>query len=80
MAGESLRGLPEDSKVPHGVWEALAADYREIKSMLEHGHLHIAVFGRVSVGKSALLNALLGEQRFATRPLHGETKFANHAA
>ncbi len=41
---------------------------------LEHGHLHIAVFGRVSVGKSSLLNALLGEARFNTSPLHGETK------
>ena len=41
---------------------------------LEHGHIHIAVFGRVSVGKSALLNALLGEQRFSTSPLHGETQ------
>ena len=41
---------------------------------LEHGHIHIAVFGRVSVGKSALVNALLGEQRFATSPLHGETR------
>ncbi len=40
---------------------------------LEHGNIHIAVFGRVSVGKSALVNALLGEQRFATSPLHGET-------
>lgn len=43
---------------------------------LEHGHIHIAVFGRVSVGKSALVNALLGEERFATSPLHGETKDA----
>ena len=41
---------------------------------LEHGHVHIAAFGRVSVGKSSLLNALLGKQRFRTSPLHGETK------
>jgi small GTP-binding protein len=41
---------------------------------LQHGHLHIAVFGRVSTGKSSLLNALVGEQRFAVSPLHGETK------
>jgi small GTP-binding protein len=41
---------------------------------LQHGHLHIAVFGRVSTGKSSLLNALIGEQRFAVSPLHGETK------
>lgn len=41
---------------------------------LQHGHLHIAVFGRVSTGKSSLLNALIGEQKFAVSPLHGETK------
>jgi hypothetical protein len=41
---------------------------------LEHGHVHVAAFGRVSVGKSATLNALLGEQRFNTSPLHGETR------
>jgi small GTP-binding protein len=41
---------------------------------LEQGHIHIAAFGRVSVGKSATLNALLGEQRFSISPLHGETK------
>ena len=41
---------------------------------LEHGHLHLAVFGRVSTGKSSLLNALIGEDRFAVSPLHGETR------
>lgn len=40
---------------------------------LEHGHLHIAAFGRVSTGKSSLLNALSGEERFTVSPLHGET-------
>jgi small GTP-binding protein len=44
---------------------------------LEHGHLHIAVFGRVSTGKSSLLNALVGEQRFAVSPLHGETRVSS---
>lgn len=41
---------------------------------LEHGHVHIAAFGRVSTGKSSLLNALIGEARFAVSPLHGETR------
>ncbi len=41
---------------------------------LEHGHLHIAAFGRVSTGKSSLLNAMLGESRFAVSTLHGETR------
>lgn len=44
---------------------------------LQHGHLHIAVFGRVSTGKSSLLNALIGEQVFATSPLHGETRHSS---
>lgn len=57
--------------------ESLAEDYQQVQAMLdkiEHGHVHIAVFGRVSVGKSTLLNALLGENHFRTSPLHGETK------
>lgn len=36
--------------------------------------MHVAAFGRVSVGKSALLNALAGRSVFATSVLHGETK------
>lgn len=66
-----------DRRVPPEVREALADDYTQIETLLdklEHGHIHIVVFGRVSVGKSALVNALLGEDRFATSPLHGETR------
>ena len=76
LAQESLDALINDPRVPESVRKSLQQDYEEVQTMLdrlEHGHLHIAVFGRVSVGKSALLNALLGEQRFSTSPLHGET-------
>ena len=76
LARESLEMLVEDPRVPESVRASLRNDYEEVQAMLdrlEHGHLHIAVFGRVSVGKSALLNALLGEERFSTSPLHGET-------
>ncbi len=76
LAQESLDALVNDKRVPPEVRESLMQDYEEVQAMLdrlERGHLHIAVFGRVSVGKSALLNALLGEQRFSTSPLHGET-------
>lgn len=41
---------------------------------IEHGHLHISAFGRVSTGKSSLLNALIGEEKFSVSPLHGETR------
>jgi len=77
LARESLRDLIQDARIPPEVRDALADDYAEVEAMLERlekGHIHVAAFGRVSVGKSATLNALLGEARFATSPLHGETK------
>jgi small GTP-binding protein len=77
LARESLRELLEDERVPPQVREGLADDYAQVQAMLdklEQGHIHIAAFGRVSVGKSATLNAMLGEERFSTSPLHGETK------
>lgn len=79
LARESLRELLDDTRVPEAVRAALAEDYAQVETMLdklEQGHIHIAAFGRVSVGKSATLNALLGEERFRTSPLHGETRAA----
>jgi len=79
LARESLQELLDDKRVPQQVRASLATDYAEVAAMLERleqGHLHIVAFGRVSVGKSAMLNALLGENRFSTSPLHGETKDA----
>lgn len=69
--------------MPAQVREALAEDFQQVELMLDkldQGQLHIAVFGRVSVGKSALLNALLGHDEFHTSPLHGETRDARAAA
>ena len=82
LARESLRELLDDQRVPVAVRTALAEDYQQLQLLLdkiEHSHIHIAVFGRVSVGKSALLNALLGATQFSTSPLHGETTRASHA-
>lgn len=80
LARESLQDLIEDSRLPAGIRESLSQDYAAVAAMLDklqHGHLHIAAFGRVSTGKSSLLNALIGEQKFAVSPVHGETRRAS---
>lgn len=76
---DSLTGLLADRRVPDSVREELAAEYQAVEAMLErleHGHLYIAAIGRVSVGKSSLLNALLRRQAFSVSTLHGETRAA----
>ena len=83
LARESLRELVNDSRLPPGVRESLSHDYEAVQAMLdkiEHGHLHLSVFGRVSTGKSSLLNALIGEERFSVSPIHGETRYSSMQA
>ncbi len=83
LARESLRELVNDKRLPPGVRESLSQDYEAVQAMLdklEHGHIHLAAFGRVSTGKSSLLNALIGEERFTVSPLHGETKHSSMQA
>ena len=77
LARESVRELLDDERLPDGVRETLSDDYRQLKALLDkldHGHVHIAAFGRVSTGKSSLLNALTGAEHFPTSALHGETR------
>lgn len=82
-ASESLRALVSDRSIPASVRDALKADYAEIEALLvklEQQQLHVAAFGRVSVGKSALLNALAGHALFQTGVLHGTTTVAHRHA
>jgi len=56
--------------------ERFAEQIREVETVmekLERGVIHIAAFGMVSRGKSALLNALLGHEVFEVGPTHGTT-------
>ncbi len=74
---DALRALLDDKTIPDGVRRELGEDFTQIESLLDKlaaGELHIAVFGRVSVGKSALGNALLGREAFSTGVLHGTTQ------
>jgi len=77
QARDSLELLLQDQRLPPEARAELADDFSQVQAMLdklEHGHIHIAVLGRVSVGKSSVLNALIGERRFSTSALHGETR------
>ena len=56
-----------------GVEEALQS-LSGLLDKLENTVVHIAVFGLVGRGKSSLLNALLGQEIFATGPTHGVTQ------
>lgn len=76
QASDALRQLLHDPSVPESVRRELGDEFARIEALLDklaRGELHLAVFGRVSVGKSALGNALLGEPAFETGVLHGTT-------
>ncbi len=76
QASDALRQLLEDTSVPESVRRELGDEFARIQSLLDklaRNELHVAVFGRVSVGKSALGNALLGTTAFETGVLHGTT-------
>lgn len=81
---DSLQGLIDDPGTPSSVRQALRAELDTVRALidkLDAGQIHLSVFGRVSVGKSSLLNALLGtHQQFAVGPLHGVTQQAETAA
>jgi GTP-binding protein Era len=76
-ANRNIRELLEDTSIPSSVRDELSVEFDEIESIsekLRSGEIHVAAFGRVGVGKSSLLNALLGREAFSTSPLHGETR------
>lgn len=78
-AATSLRSLLYDPAIPESVRQVMAEEFAELSralGKLERDEIHVAVFGRVSVGKSALLNALLGHEQFGVGVLHGTTQAA----
>ncbi|MDT8319059.1 MAG: GTP-binding protein [Xanthomonadales bacterium] len=80
-ANRNLRELIEDSSIPAAIRVELATEFKEIEALsrkLRRGEIHVAAFGRVGVGKSSLLNALLRREAFHTSPLHGETRQEAH--
>ncbi len=77
QAKESLREVVKSLHIDPGDAAKFADQIRDVESMmekLEHGVIHIAAFGMVSRGKSALLNALIGRDVFEVGPTHGTTR------
>ena len=77
QANRHLQDLLQDTSIPSLVRAELSAEFDEIAAIsrkLRNEEIHIAAFGRVGVGKSSMLNALLSKNLFSTSPLHGETR------
>lgn len=82
-ANRNIRELIEDTHIPASVRAELSEEFEEISAIsnkLHDSEIHIAAYGRVGVGKSSLLNALLHKKSFSTSPLHGETRQEDRAA
>ncbi len=70
-----------DPKIPTTVRNQLRDEYQNIQRLidkLENEQIHIVTFGKVSTGKSSLLNAIADHPHFKVSPLHGETKHTDH--
>jgi len=71
-----LQGTPGNSALAHK--SALKTGLNQLQSLntkLEANRLNVAVFGLVSRGKSAIINALVGENAVETGPIHGVTRW-----
>ncbi|WP_017300891.1 GTP-binding protein [Nodosilinea nodulosa] len=72
----ALQGSPSPAAAHHQT--AVKTGLGQLQSLtakLESRCLRVAVFGLVSRGKSAVINALVGENMLETGPLHGVTRW-----
>lgn len=75
-----MRKLLNDKRIPPAVRSQLAVEYKQLERLIEkldNSAVHIVAFGKVSTGKSSVLNALSGTDYFSVSPLHGETKHSH---
>lgn len=53
--------------------EEFLAPTPDINEEIEDNHIKVAIIGKVNVGKSSILNALIGEERSVVSPIAGTT-------
>jgi len=77
QAQESLQNLLLNLDLKEEEKQGLEKDIAHLTQMLqklEDSIIQIAAFGMVGIGKSSVLNALIGQEIFVTGPLHGVTR------
>ena len=70
---QQLSTVPGDSAYFRTIDSEIAGLTRQLKT-IENGLMRAAVFGLVSRGKSALINALVGRDELETGPINGVTR------
>ncbi len=70
---QQLSTVPGDSAYFRTIDDEIAGLTRQLKT-IENGLMRAAVFGLVSRGKSALINALVGRDELETGPINGVTR------
>jgi hypothetical protein len=81
-AQKSLRDLVRNFDLTADEQVGLEVEIDRLTAMLdklEQSVVQIAAFGMVGRGKSSILNALVGQEIFATGPLHGVTRSISEA-
>lgn len=70
---QEVYSLDSDADNKYSNFESLEEIVEGNKNKIEQDHIKISIIGRPNVGKSSILNALIGEERSVVSPIAGTT-------